>query len=77
MTINEAKEIIERKQSNRVQEADKLLHHISTIISMRESGKITLFEALKRIKEKMEEIEEARQDYNEYWRVLDTLDWFE
>ena len=41
---------------------------------MKKSGWISVLNNVKNI---MKEIEEADQDVNEYWRVLDTLDWFD
>lgn len=77
MTIKEAKEIIERKQSSREQDIEKLLHNIHTITGDKHLENLDWFQIYDEIKNIMEKIEEARQDYNEYWRVLDTLDWFE
>ena len=77
MNLNEIKETVKIKQSSRIQDIERYLYNIHTITSGRSMKKSGWISVLNNVKNIMKEIEEADQDVNEYWRVLDTLDWFD
>ena len=77
MNLKEIKETVELKQSSRIQDIERYLYNIHTITSERSMKKSGWISVLNNVKNIMKEIEEADQDVNEYWRVLDTLDWFD
>lgn len=78
MNVKEIKEIVEDKKLRREEEVTKLItENIKQVIEKLESNKIKQYEAIFQIETIMREVREASQDVNEYWRVLDTLEYID
>lgn len=78
MNVKEIKEIVEDKKLRREEEVTKLItENIRQVIEKLESNKIKQYEAIFQIETIMRDVREANQDVNEYWRVLDTLEYID